>query len=134
MLKNPGRRLLSLTGRAPRNICVQCQIRLQHSVPAETASELDNAVESAERGPHRSERRFTRHPARQPRTYISRPESRPVQEFNFMKAVRPRPQVPDRRPISNQQEDEPSDSPAEMERDIDRVTEVPLAYYGILIF
>lgn len=138
MLKNPGRRLLSLTGRSPQNICVQCQIRLQHSVPAETASEVDNTVEYSEGeprqdGPRRSGRRATHHPARSPRTYVSRSENTPLPKFNFMNATRARPQFPDRRPIGNQEEEKPSRIPVDMERDIDRVTEVLEHTYGNLI-
>jgi|SRR5579859_4716186 len=136
MLKNPRRRLLSLTGRSPQNICVQCRIRLQHSVPAETASEVDNAVEyervPRQDVPRRSERRATQHPARPPRTYVSRSENVSLPKFNFMNATRPRPKFPDRRPIRNQVE-EPSKIPADMERDIDRVTEVLRHTYGNLI-
>jgi len=128
MLKNPGRRLISLTGTAPQRICRQCQSRLQHSTPAEFPSEAENFAENTrsrpqQNEPRRSQRRPIQHPPRQPRRYIARHEQDKLPELEFMRAVRSRPQFPDRRPTSSPV-DLPSKPPLLLEKDLNQVTEV----------
>lgn len=145
MLKDPGRRLLLLTLKAPQRICIQCQIRLQHSASAESSPEIesfaeDTRTDSRQDVPRRSLRRPVQHPARQPRTYISRQDTRTLPKFEFMKASRSRPQFPDRLPPSRQAES-PVERPAEvaskppaptlLEQDLNQVTQVLRTAYWI---
>jgi len=87
---------------SPHSVCIRCQVRLQYTATQSSSETYPLRRNEGHRGDdgYRGGRQTSRHPPRQPRTYIDRQsEHDSTSQLEFMKAKRPRPQAVKKDPI-----------------------------------